>query len=111
MSPRLEPNQILQGDSREVLKTLPDASIDSVVTDPPAGIAFMAKEWDDPDAWKDPSSAIDSSSKTPNNRLGDRDSFIAFMQEVMRECYRVLKPGGHMFVWAIPRTSHWTATA
>jgi site-specific DNA-methyltransferase (adenine-specific) len=22
-----------------------------------------------------------------------------------------LKPGGHAFVWAIPRTSHWTATA
>ena len=29
----------------------------------------------------------------------------------MREVMRVLKPGGHCFVWALPRTSHWTATA
>ena len=47
--PRLEPNQILQGDCREILRTLPSASIDSIVTDPPAGIAFMGKDWDNPD--------------------------------------------------------------
>jgi hypothetical protein len=29
----------------------------------------------------------------------------------MVECLRVLKPGGHALVWALPRTSHWTATA
>jgi hypothetical protein len=29
----------------------------------------------------------------------------------MRQAFRVLKPGGHMLVWALPRTSHWTATA
>lgn len=33
------------------------------------------------------------------------------MTDVMAECYRVLKPGAHGLVWAIPRTSHWTATA
>ena len=42
---------------------------------------------------------------------GGRDHWIAWMQEVATECKRVLKPGGHAFVWAIPRTSHWTATA
>ena len=31
-------NQLHHGDSREVLKTLPSASVDSVVTDPPAGL-------------------------------------------------------------------------
>lgn len=29
----------------------------------------------------------------------------------MRECLRVMKPGAHGLVWALPRTSHWTATA
>lgn len=29
----------------------------------------------------------------------------------MSECLRVMKPGAHGLVWAIPRTSHWTATA
>ncbi len=39
-------SQILHGDCRKVLKTLPDNSIDSVVTDPPYGLSFMGKDWD-----------------------------------------------------------------
>lgn len=42
--------KLLQGDCLEVLKTLPDNSIDAVVTDPPYGLEFMGKEWDAP--WK-----------------------------------------------------------
>lgn len=34
------------GDCADVLKTLPENSIDAIVTDPPAGISFMGKEWD-----------------------------------------------------------------
>lgn len=33
------------------------------------------------------------------------------MTEIYKECLRVLKPGAHGLVWALPRTSHWTATA
>lgn len=78
---------IYQGDCLEVLKTLDSNSIDSMVTDPPAGISFMGKEWD------------------------KSDGFIPFMTSIMTEALRVLKPGAHALVWAIPRTSHWTATA
>lgn len=83
--------QLIQGDCLEVLKTLPADSVDSIVTDPPAGISFMGKEWD-----KD---------------KGGRDAWIAWMTEIAKECLRVIKPGGHALVWAIPRTSHWTGTA
>lgn len=38
------------GDCIEVLKSLPDNSVDSVVTDPPYGLEFMGKDWDAP--WK-----------------------------------------------------------
>lgn len=79
------------GDCLEVLKKLPDNSIHAVVTDPPAGIAFMGKSWDE--------------------NKGGRDQWIAWLASVMRECNRVLKPGGHALVWALPRTSHWTAMA
>jgi DNA modification methylase len=82
---------ILAGDCREVMKTLPDASVDSIVTDPPAGINFMSKSWD--------------------RDKGGRDHWIAWMQEIASEALRVIKPGGHALVWALPRTSHWTATA
>lgn len=39
---------IYHGDCLEVLRELPDASVDSVVTDPPYGLEFMGKEWDRP---------------------------------------------------------------
>lgn len=74
-----------------MLKTLKDNSVDSLVTDPPAGIAFMGKEWD--------------------TDKGGRKEWIAWMESVMRECLRVMKPGAHGLVWALPRTAHWTATA
>jgi len=44
------------GDLREVLPTLPEASVDFVVTDPPYGLSFMEKDWDHevpgPEYWR-----------------------------------------------------------
>ena len=79
------------GDCLDVLKTLADCSIDAIVTDPPAGIAFMNREWD--------------------RDKGGKADWIQWMQSVADQCLRVIKPGGHALVWAIPRTSHWTGTA
>jgi DNA modification methylase len=84
-------DMIHQGDCLDILKGMKSNSVDSLVTDPPAGISFMGKEWDED--------------------KGGRKQWIAWMSEVMSECKRVLKPGAHALVWAIPRTSHWTATA
>jgi hypothetical protein len=38
------------GDCLDVLREMPDASVDAVVTDPPYGLEFMGKDWDSP--WK-----------------------------------------------------------
>jgi DNA modification methylase len=84
-------NVITCCDCVDGMKALSDNSVDSIVTDPPAGIGFMGKEWD--------------------GDKGGRDEWIKWLSEVMKEGMRVLKPGGHAFVWALPRTSHWTATA
>lgn len=83
--------KILHGDSLEVLKSLDSNSIDSLVTDPPAGISFMGKEWD--------------------SHKGGREEWINWLSQIMKEALRVLKPGAHGLVWSLPRTSHWTATA
>ncbi len=83
--------RVIEGDCRAVLADMPTDSIDAVVTDPPAGIAFMGREWD--------------------HDKGGRDHWIAWMTEIAAECLRVAKPGAHALVWALPRTSHWTATA
>ena len=82
---------LIQGDSLMVLKTMPPHAVDAVVTDPPAGISWMRQRWD--------------------SDKGGRDAWVEWLTEVMRECMRVLKPGGHALVWAMPRTAHWTTWA
>jgi len=71
------------GDCLDVLKTLPDDSVDAVVTEPPYGLSFMGKTWD----YDVPSVAI------------------------WRECLRVLRPGGHLLAFAGTRTQHRMAVA
>jgi site-specific DNA-methyltransferase (adenine-specific) len=39
---------LYHGDCIEVMRSLPDASVDAVVTDPPYGLEFMGKDWDAP---------------------------------------------------------------
>ena len=74
---------IICGDCKEIVKRMDEDSIDSIVTDPPAGIAFMNREWD--------------------RNKGGRDYWIEWMADIATECYRVIKPGGHALVWALPR--------
>lgn len=42
---------------------------------------------------------------------GGRDQWIAWLTKIMREAFRVLKPGAHALVWALPRTAGWTSYA
>jgi hypothetical protein len=79
------------GDCLDVVRTIPDCSIDSMVTDPPAGISFMGAAWD--------------------GDKGGRDQWIEWLAERLVEAYRVLKPGGYVCIWSLPRTSHWTGKA
>lgn len=83
--------RLLEGDSQNLLKLLAPNSVDSLVTDPPAGIGFMNLKFD--------------------QDRGGRQQWVTWLSGVLRECLRVLKPGGHALIWALPRTSHWTATA
>ena len=70
--------RVIHGDCLEVLRTLPDCSVDAVVTDPPYGLSFMGKRWD----------------------------YDVPSVEVWAECLRVLKPGGHLLAFAGTRTQH-----
>ena len=108
--------RLLLGDSAERLRELPDASVDAIVTDPPAGIGFMGKEWDDFRRAENPADAGRKNVFGRTSRTGPqygraRDGFLAMLRPILVECLRVLKPGAHGLVWALPRTSHWTATA
>jgi DNA modification methylase len=72
--------QILLGNNLDILPTLPDNSVDSIVTDPPYELGFMGKKWD--------------------------SSGIAYSVELWQQCLRVLKPGGHLLAFSGSRTYH-----
>ena len=76
--PNVASYAIYEGDNLDHLKTLPDNSVDSVVTDPPYGLKYMASEW---------------------------DGSVPAM-EVWREVIRVLKPGGFLLSFGGTRTYH-----
>jgi len=79
------------GEASEVLERLRPGSIDALITDPPAGISFMGKDWD--------------------YDHGGREGWVRAFASIFGLCRKSLKPGSHAFVWALPRTSHWTACA
>jgi DNA modification methylase len=76
---------LLHGDCLELLKTMPDNSVDSIVTDPPYELGFMGKKWD--------------------------STGIAYSVEMWSECLRVLNHGGHLLAFGGTRTYHRMACA
>lgn len=82
---------------------MPDNSIDAVVTDPPYGLSNVNPQnmITALTAW-----VTGDDTHVPNSRgfMGNEwDSFVP-PPAVWKECYRVLKPGGHMVVFAGSRT-------
>lgn len=72
--------ELILGDCLDVMKSMPDNSIDTCVTDPPYGLGFMGKKWD--------------------------SSGVAFRVEIWKEVYRVLKPGAILLAFSGTRTYH-----
>lgn len=70
--------QLMQGDCLELMRDIPDWSVDAIICDPPYGLSFMGKKWD----------------------------YDVPSVEIWAECLRVLKPGGHLLAFAGTRTQH-----
>jgi DNA modification methylase len=77
--------RLRHGDCREIIATLDDESVASIVTDPPYELGFMSKKWD--------------------------NSGIAYDVQLWTDCLRVLKPGGHLLAFGGTRTYHRMASA
>ncbi len=78
-------SKVLHGDCRELLKTMPSNTFESVVTDPPYEYDFMNARWD--------------------------GTGIAFDVELWKEVFRVLKPGAYAIVFGADRRIHRTTSA
>lgn len=103
--------KILQGDCREVLRTLADASVDSIVTDPPYHLTTGKKGG---------TGEASASLKTPHGRARVTTGFMGMTWDggdvaqdpaMWAECLRVLKPGGYLLAFSGTRTYHRMAVA
>jgi site-specific DNA-methyltransferase (adenine-specific) len=94
--------QILQGNSLELLKTLEDNSVDAIVTDPPYGLSQHSQGdiVNALTAWL----AGEEYTHGKKGFMGKAwDSFVPSPM-LFKECYRVLKHGGHILCFAGSRT-------
>lgn len=97
------------GDSRDVLKTLADNSIDSIVTDPPYALVSIVKRFGSGGApVKVPEGGSGAYARASAGFMGKTwdTGETAFDPEFWAECLRVLKPGGHLVASAGTRTVH-----
>ena len=122
-------NKIILGDCIEEMKKMPENSVDAIVTDPPYGIGFMGKEWDnfkqdfvkhrtrnyDTPEIKEHirKSRIKKISSPANEIRGSYDlsqkgklGYQVWCEEWSKEALRILKPGGFMLVSCSTRMYH-----
>ena len=72
--------KLYEGNMLDLLQVVEESSVDSIITDPPYELGFMGKSWD--------------------------NSGIAFQKETWEQCYKALKPGGHLLAFGGTRTYH-----
>ena len=76
---------LINSDCLDVMRGMPENSVDTCITDPPYELGFMGKKWD--------------------------SSGISFQPDTWREVYRVLKPGAMLLAFGGTRTVHRIACA
>lgn len=112
------------GDCLERMAEMPENSVDAIVTDPPYGLKFMGKRWDDPGSFVErrPDRSVKFDKVGGNhNPCNPQDSARtarsenqkqqAWHEAWAREALRVLKPGGHLLAFGGSRTYHRLACA
>lgn len=77
--------KLLNGDCVEEMAKLPENSVDALVSDPPYGLAFMDKAWDD---------------------FGEPYQYYEFTKKWAKEAIRIMKPGAWGLVFGGTRTFH-----
>jgi site-specific DNA-methyltransferase (adenine-specific) len=103
--------RLYHADCRDAIKSLPDNSIDSVVTDPPYALVSIVKRFGSPNAA--PAKGNDAYMRASAGFMGKQwdTGEVAFSEEFWAEVLRVLKPGGHIAAFGASRGYHRMACA
>ena len=75
---------VLRGDSKEIIKRIPDNSIDFILTDPPYNVDYEGKTKD--------------KLKIKNDSM-DNDSFRQFLRDAFTSADMVMKEGAVFYIW------------
>lgn len=75
--------KLYHGDSLEVVRQMPDGSVDLVLTDPPYNIGLRTQ----------------TAGRRKYNDWDRIDDYISWCISWLRECQRVLKPNGVLYFW------------
>jgi site-specific DNA-methyltransferase (adenine-specific) len=103
---------ITLGNNLDILKQLPDNSIDSIVTDPPYSFdPVTSVTWDGADPRRSEKDKKTYQQRVANGvnynlDLAGRRRFQTWCEEWAREILRVLKPGAHGFVFGASKMNH-----
>jgi modification methylase len=93
-------NKIIKGDCLEVMKDIPDSTIDLVVTSPPYNLGInktfgkhITEKWKG--KWNN--SKLQSTGYDSHNDYMPEGEYIAWQKKVLAECFRVIKDTGAIF--------------
>ena len=116
--------QVVCSDCLEHMRTMPENSVDAIVTDPPYGLAFMGVAWDTfGDGRKGggrTNATFDQvggnhhptcSADQARTRKSENAKFQVAMTPIFEEALRVAKPGAHLLCFGGTRTFHRMACA
>lgn len=84
-------NQIIQGDCIQILKGLPEGSVDMIFGDPPYNLQLSQ------DLWRPNMTKVDAV-EDDWDKFGSFEAYDRFCQAWLTECRRLLKPNGTIWV-------------
>jgi DNA modification methylase len=104
---------VVCGDCIEVMAGWPAESVDAVVCDPPYGLGFMGKAWDNAGMLNRTAAQVNSILPAGGQAAvaWNAREFQSWCEAWAREAFRVAKPGAHLLAFGGTRTYHRLASA
>ena len=105
--------KIINGDSLKILDTLPENSIDAIITDPPYGLTSITKRFGKENSSPAKEGKDGSFARLTKGFMGKEwdGSGIEYNIELWAKALKVLKPGGYLCAFGGTRTYHRIACA
>lgn len=105
--------KLYKGDMLDMLKVIPEGSIDSIVTDPPYGLVSITRRFGNDKSSPSQFGKDGAFTRLSRGFMGKKwdGSGIEYNVEAWKKCYAVLKDGGYLLAFGGSRTYHKIASS